>query len=375
MKYTEPKRAVLLLSDGSFFEGTSIGFRGTTSGELCFNTGMTGYQEIFTDPSYAGQVMVTTHTHIGNYGVKDEEAESDKVQIAGLIVKTYSWNHSREDAESNLQDYLDANKIVGISDLDTRALVSRIRDKGAMNGIISSEIFDKATLEKELAKCPNMEGLELSSTVSTKEPYFVGNPEAKYKVSALDLGIKRSIVRCMTDRDCYVKVFPHNATATEMSEWGPDGYFLSNGPGDPAVMPYAVEAVSELLAQDKVIFGICLGHQMLCRAMGLETYKMHHGHRGINHPVHNILLNKGEITSQNHGFSVNLEDAENHEGVEVSHKNLNDQTLEGKGQKGFQRTIPPRSQPRSPRQPLFVRRLRRHDGRRVGDGLRKVHRS
>ncbi|MCL4103860.1 UNVERIFIED_CONTAM: hypothetical protein GTU68_029177 [Idotea baltica] len=338
MKYIEPRRAVLLLSDGSFFEGTSIGFRGTTSGELCFNTGMTGYQEIFTDPSYAGQVMVTTHTHIGNYGVHQQEAESEKVQIEGLIVKSFSWNHSRLDAESNLQDYLVANEIVGISDLDTRALVSHIRNKGAMNGIISSEIFDKATLER----------LELSSTVSTKEPYFVGNPDAKYKVSALDLGIKRSILRCMTDRDCYVKVFPHNATAAEMGEWGPNGYFLSNGPGDPAVMPYAVEAVSELLAQDKVIFGICLGHQMLCRAMGLETFKMHHGHRGINHPVHNLPLNKGEITSQNHGFAVSLEDAENHAGVEVTHKNLNDNTLEGiriKGKRAFSVQYHPEASP------------------------------
>lgn len=318
-----------MLSDGSFFEGYSIGHHGTTTGELCFNTGMTGYQEIFTDPSYYGQVMVTTHTHIGNYGVHADEKESDGVKIAGLIVKNYSYNPSRSDAESSLQEYLEASHIVGISDLDTRALVRHIRSKGAMNGIISSEIFDKAQLESELAKCPDMEGLELASKVSTKEPYFVGDPNAPFKVSALDIGIKRSIVRCLTDRGCYVKVFPHNTSYEEFTSWGPDGYFLSNGPGDPAVMPSEVELVKQLLADDKIIFGICLGHQMLCRAVGLGTYKMHHGHRGINHPVKNVLTNRGEITSQNHGFAVSMEDAEENAKVEVTHINLNDRTLEG----------------------------------------------
>ncbi len=318
-----------MLSDGSFFEGYSIGLPGTTTGELCFNTGMTGYQEIFTDPSYFGQMMVTTHTHIGNYGVHAEEMESDSVKIAGLIVKNFTYIPSRSDAESSLQDYLESNGIVGISDLDTRALVSHIRSKGAMNGIISSEIFAKDKLEKELAKCPDMEGLELASKVSTKEPYFAGDPEAPFKVSALDIGIKKSILRCLTDRGCYVKVFPHDTSYEEFTAWGPDGYFLSNGPGDPAVMASEVELVKQLLAEDKIIFGICLGHQMLCRAMGLGTYKMHHGHRGINHPVKNVLANRGEITSQNHGFAVSLQDAEAHTGVEVTHTNLNDQTLEG----------------------------------------------
>ncbi len=329
MKYNERKRAVLMLSDGSFYEGYSIGRQGTTTGELCFNTGMTGYQEIFTDPSYFGQIMVTTHTHIGNYGVHAEEMESNSVKIAGLVVKKFSYTHSRFDAESSLQDYLETNGIVGISDLDTRALVSHIRSKGAMNGIISSEVFDKAQLEKELSKCPDMEGLELASKVSTREPYFAGDPEAPFKVSALDLGIKKSILRCLTDRGCYVKVFPHDTSYEEFTSWGPNGYFLSNGPGDPAVMASQVNLVKQLLAEDKVTFGICLGHQMLCRAMDLGTYKMHHGHRGINHPVKNILTNRGEITSQNHGFTVSMEDAEAHSGVEVTHVNLNDQTLEG----------------------------------------------
>lgn len=337
-----------MLSDGSFFEGYSIGRQGTTTGELCFNTGMTGYQEIFTDPSYFGQVMVTTHTHIGNYGVHVEESESNGVKIAGLIVKNYSYSPSRSDAESSLQEYLEESGIVGISDLDTRALVRHIRSKGAMNGIISSEIFNQEDLEKELKKCPDMEGLELASKVSTKEPYFIGNPDSRFKVSALDIGIKRSILRCLTERDCYVKVFPNNVTYEEFTVWGADGYFLSNGPGDPAVMHHEVDLVKQLLADDKIIFGICLGHQMLCRAMGLSTYKMHHGHRGINHPVKNLISNRGEITSQNHGFAVSLEEAEGHSEVEVTHLNLNDDTLEGirvKGKRAYSVQYHPEASP------------------------------
>ena len=337
-----------MLSDGSFFEGYSIGLQGTTTGELCFNTGMTGYQEIFTDPSYYGQIMVTTHTHIGNYGVHAEEKESDSVKIAGLVVKNYSYNPSRSDAESSLEEYLVNSNIVGISDIDTRALVRHIRHKGAMNGIISSEIFDKDKLEIELAKCPDMEGLELASKVSTKEPYFVGDPNSDFKVSALDIGIKRSILKCLTDRGCYVKVFPNNVSYEDFTGWGPDGYFLSNGPGDPAAMPGEVELVKRLLAEDKVIFGICLGHQMLCRAVGLGTYKMHNGHRGINHPVLNKETNIGEITSQNHGFAVSLEDAEANQEVVVTHMNLNDNTLEGirvQGKRAFSVQYHPEASP------------------------------
>lgn len=348
MKYQDRKKAVLLLSDGTFFEGYSIGKVGTTTGELCFNTGMTGYQEIFTDPSYFGQIMVTTHTHIGNYGAHAEEVESDSVKIAGLVVKNYSYNHSRFDAESTLEDYLEKNGIVGISDIDTRALVRHIRDKGAMNGIISSEIFEQDSLETELAKCPDMEGLELASKVSTNASYFVGNPSSEFKVSALDIGIKKSILKCLAERGCYIKVFPAKSTAAEMADFNPDGYFLSNGPGDPAAMPYAVETVQTLLESGKPIFGICLGHQVLCRAVGIGTFKMHHGHRGINHPVKNLQTGLSEITSQNHGFAVSLEDAENNGRVEVTHMNLNDNTLEGirvKDRKAFSVQYHPEASP------------------------------
>lgn len=329
MKYQERKKAVLLLSDGLFFEGYSIGKIGTTTGELCFNTGMTGYQEVFTDPSYFGQLMVTTHTHIGNYGVFEGEAESDSVKISGLVVKNYSWTHSRFDADGGLQEYLTDNNIVGISDIDTRKLVRHIRHKGAMNGIISSEIFDKAELEKHLAECPSMEGLELASKVTCAEPYTFGDEGATYRIAALDFGIKSNILRCLAERDCFVKVFPAQTTASELEAFHPHGYFLSNGPGDPAAMPYAIDTVKELLEKDTPIFGICMGHQILCSAVGLKTYKMHHGHRGINHPVKNLIKGTSEVTSQNHGFAVSMDDAESHDRVEVTHVNLNDHSLEG----------------------------------------------
>lgn len=348
MKYSDRKKAVLMLSDGSFFEGYSIGKVGTSTGEMCFNTGMTGYQEIFTDPSYAGQVMVTTHTHIGNYGVTARESESSSVKIAGLVVKSFSQIGSRSDASGDLQGYLEANGIVGISDIDTRALVRHLRDKGAMNGIISSEWLKALDLQTRLDECPDMEGLELASKVSTSEPYFFGDPNAPVRVSAMDYGIKNHILQCLAARGTYIKVFPAKATQAEVDAFEPHGYFLSNGPGDPAAMPWAVDLVKGLLETGKPIFGICLGHQVLCRALGLSTFKMHHGHRGINHPVMNLVSGRSEITSQNHGFAVNLEEAEASPLVEVTHVNLNDKTLEGiqvVGKKAFSVQYHPEASP------------------------------
>lgn len=348
MKYITRKKAILLLADGEVFEGYSIGKIGTTTGEMCFNTGMTGYQEIFTDPSYYGQIMVTTHTHIGNYGVIESEQESDGVKISGLVVRNFSTVASREGADSNLQDYLEKNGIVGISDIDTRKLVRRLRQKGAVNGIISSEITDIEELKSRLDACPNMDGLELASKVSTKEPYLVGSPDAAFKVSALDIGIKRSILNCLAERGCYIKVFPAKSTFAEMAAFGPNGYFLSNGPGDPSAMPYAVETAKAILESDKPLFGICLGHQILCLANGIPTFKMHHGHRGINHPVINLVTNKSEMTSQNHGFAVTLDVARKSDTVEVTHINLNDQTLEGiqvKNKKAFSVQYHPEASP------------------------------
>lgn len=348
MNFTQRKKAVLLLSDGTTFEGYSIGKHGTTTGELCFNTGMTGYQEIFTDPSYYGQVMITTHSHIGNYGVHPDETESDGVKIAGLIVRIFSHTHSRYDASGSLQDYLEANGIVGIADIDTRKLVRHIRSKGAMNGIISSEIFDTDELKARLGECPDMEGLELASAVSTKEPYFFGDPNASFKVSALDVGIKTNILRCLAERGCYIKVFPYNASFEEMKAFEPNGYFLSNGPGDPSPLSDSIQTVKDILDANEPLFGICLGHQLLSLACGISTYKMHHGHRGINHPVKNLELGFSEITSQNHGFSVNLEEAQNSDLVDVTHVNLNDNTLEGirvRNKKAFSVQYHPESSP------------------------------
>ncbi|MCK0189891.1 glutamine-hydrolyzing carbamoyl-phosphate synthase small subunit [Arenibacter sp. F20364] len=330
MKYQTRKKAILLLADGTIFHGKAVGDKeGTAFGEACFNTGMTGYQEIFTDPSYFGQIMVTANAHIGNYGANDEEIESDSVKISGLVCKNFSYNYSRPNADLSLQEFLDKNNLFAISDVDTRALVGYIRDNGAMNAVISTDVDNIEELKKKLAEVPSMEGLELSSKVSTKEPYYYGDKNAKYKVSALDIGIKKNILRNLAKRDAYIKVFPYNATFEEMSSWNPDGYFISNGPGDPDPLHEAIASAKEIIKSDKPLFGICLGHQVLALANGVSTYKMHNGHRGINHPVMNLVTGKGEITSQNHGFAINREEAEANSDLEITHLHLNDQTVAG----------------------------------------------
>ena len=341
--------AILLLEDGTIFKGKAAGIQGTTTGEICFNTGMTGYQEIFTDPSYFGQILVTTNAHIGNYGTKAEEVESKGIQIAGLVCKNFTYQFSRTKADSSIQKYFEDENLVGIYDVDTRAIVRHIRDKGAMNAIISSKVLNEKELKKQLQAVPQMEGLELASKVSTKESYLYGNPNAKFKVAALDFGIKENILRSLAARDCYIKVFPAKTDFQELKKWGPNGYFLSNGPGDPAPMEYAVETTKAILADNIPLFGICLGHQILSLAMGIPTYKMHHGHRGINHPVKNLHTGKCEITSQNHGFGVSPDAIKaNEEKVEVTHVNLNDGTIEGiriRGKKAFSVQYHPEASP------------------------------
>jgi carbamoyl-phosphate synthase small subunit len=309
--------------------GIAAGLVGTTTGEICFNTGMTGYQEIFTDPSYCGQIMTMTTAHIGNYGVVDTEIESNSVKIAGLVCKKFSDVYSREAADESLQDYFEKHNIVAISDVDTRMLVRHIRSKGAMNAIISSEIFDVDELKIRLSKVPSMEGLELSSTVSTKQSYFVGDENASIKVAVLDLGVKKNILRCLADRGCYLKVFPMHSSLEDMLAWSPDGFMLSNGPGDPSVMNSQIETVKQIVNSGLPVFGICLGHQILAISQGLTTSKMFNGHRGINHPVKNLETGKGEITSQNHGFVVDYDSADTNSNVVVTHKHLNDNTLAG----------------------------------------------
>jgi carbamoyl-phosphate synthase small subunit len=329
-QYIPRKKAFILLEDGTIFHGKSIGSDGTSFGELCFNTGMTGYQEIFTDPSYNGQLMVMTNAHIGNYGTNLSEVESNSVKIAGLICKNFSFNHSRYGNSKPLLDFLKDSNIVAISDVDTRALVSYIRNHGSMNAVISTEDINKIEeLKKNLKSVPSMNGLELASNVSTKESYFYGDENSEYKVAVIDLGIKTNILKNLAKRDCFMKVFPHTASYEEMSEWNPDAYFISNGPGDPEPLENPIKVAKKIIDENKPLFGICLGHQVIALANEIKTYKMHNGHRGINHPVINLKTGKGEITSQNHGFAIDRQQTENNKNIEITHLHLNDNTIAG----------------------------------------------
>ena len=329
MSVTKQPAAYLLLEDGTFFKGKSIGAIGTSSGELCFNTGMTGYQEIFSDLSYTGQLMTMANVHIGNYGTVDSENESANATIAGLICKSFSTNYSRPLSNKSLQNYLVENAVVGIEGIDTRFLVSHIRKNGSMNAVISSEISSLEELKKILANTPSMEGLELASKVTSK--HFVDYPaqNPRCKVALIDFGTKQNIVRCLTERGANVRVFPANTSINELKEYNANGYLISNGPGDPAAMSNAIALVKEIMELNKPVFGICLGHQLIALALGLQTFKMKNGHRGINHPVKNLLTGKSEITSQNHGFAVAAESFNNHSHIEITHQNLNDNSIEG----------------------------------------------
>ena len=330
MKHTQQPEALLVLQDGTAYRGLALGKIGTVGGEICFNTGMTGYQEIYTDPSYYGQIIINTTSHIGNYGVlNNAEQESNGVKIRGMVCNFFSNIHSRYTADGSLQDYFEQAGIVGIHGVDTRQLVRYIRSKGVMNCIISSEILDPAILLERLADVPDMDGLELSSEVCTRETYEQGDPEARLRVAVLDLGVKRSILSNFNERGVFTKVFPAKTPYAELVAWKPNGYFLANGPGDPAAMPYAVETAKQILDEEKPVFGICLGHQILSLASGVPTYKMHNGHRGLNHPVKNLITGRSEITSQNHGFAVSADELRDHANVELTHINLNDNTIEG----------------------------------------------
>lgn len=325
----ERNPAILLLADGTVYHGKSTGKNGITTGEIAFNTGMTGYQEVFTDPSYFGQLLIMNTPHIGNYGVHKDEFESDSIQISGLITKKFSEVFSRPSASSSLEELMTKNNCVGITDLDTRSLVRHIRNKGAMNALISSSNLNIEELKEILKKVPSMEGQELASKVATANIYEEKNETAKHKIALLDFGVKKNIIRCLVDRACHVKVFPLNSSLAEINAFNPDGYMLSNGPGDPSVMLDQIEKVKSLVEIGKPIFGICLGHQILALSQGLKTEKMFNGHRGINHPIKNIKTGKGEITSQNHGFVVSKESISANENIEVTHIHLNDNTIAG----------------------------------------------
>jgi carbamoyl-phosphate synthase small subunit len=340
--------AILVLEDGNVFTGCAFGKTGTTTGEICFNTGMTGYQEVFTDPSYYGQVLIMNSVHIGNYGVTDADIESDSIKIKGLICRNLEEQFSRFLAKGSLDEYLKRNNIVAIEDVDTRALVAHVRQKGAMNCIISSEELDVDKLKQQLAECPNMAGLELASQVSTEKEYELGDPASTVKVAVLDYGVKKHILDCLVQRGAHVRVHPAKTPVSRLKEFNPNGYFISNGPGDPAAMDYAVDTVKELMNEGKPVFGICLGHQLLALANGVDTFKMHHGHRGLNHPVKNIITGQCEITTQNHGFGVNPESIRNNPNLEITHVNLNDGSIEGirvKGKPAFSVQYHPESTP------------------------------
>ena len=326
---TVQKPAVLVLEDGTVYHGKAFGKIGTTSGELCFNTGMTGYQEVFTDPSYFGQVLIMNSVHIGNYGVMPDDVESSSIKIRGLIGRNLEERYSRMMATESLQSYFEKQNIVAIEDVDTRALVTSVRTKGAMNCIISSETTDIEFLKTELAKVPSMDGLELASIVSTKEVYHLGDPNAPLRVAVLDYGVKRNILQCLADRGTYVRIHPAKTPLAELEQFKPHGYFISNGPGDPAPMDYAIKTLKEILALNRPVFGICLGHQLLALANDIPTFKMHHGHRGLNHPVRNVITGRCEITTQNHGFGVDPDAIKKSLNTEITHINLNDNSIEG----------------------------------------------
>lgn len=325
--------AVLVLADGTVFHGKAAGRVGTSFGEIAFNTGMYGYQEIFTDPSYHKQIVVMATAHIGNYGVQNDEKESSGPRIAGVVVRNFSTLASRPGGDGTLQEDLDANHVVGIRDVDTRALVTHIRENGAMNAVVSSDGTSVDELKRRLADVPSMEGMELSSQVSVSVPREAGEGQ-EHRVALLDLGVKESIVKCLVDRGCHVKVFPWDSKASDLLDWNPEGIMLSNGPGDPAAMPGVVNEVKELVESGVPVFGICLGHQVLALSQGLRTEKMFNGHRGVNHPVKNLLTGKCEITSQNHGFVVSREALEAASDVEETHVHLNDNTVAGIRVKG-----------------------------------------
>ena len=340
--------AILVLEDGTVFKGKSLGEIGIATGEICFNTGMTGYQEIYTDPSYFGQIIVNTSSHIGNYGTINSEQESNNPQINGVIINEYSVVYSRYNSTSSLEDYFLKNKTVAIYDIDTRKLVKYVRDKGAMNAIISSENLDISFLKEKLKKVPSMINLELSSRVTTKKEYMYGDESAKYKVAVLDLGCKKSILNNFTSRNVICKVFPAKTSFNKMNEWKPNGFFISNGPGDPASMDYAVDTIKKILDINKPLFGICLGHQLMARACNISTFKLHNGHRGINHPVKNLETGKSEVTSQNHGFSVDYNEVDKSKNIKLTHVNLNDNSVEGTkiiGKKAFSVQYHPESSP------------------------------
>lgn len=336
---TTPTPAFLALADGRVFHGIALGYTGNTVGEVCFNTSMTGYQEILTDPSYTEQIITFTYPHIGNVGINEVDMESDKISIRGLIVRAPARQTSNYRAEQSLQTWLESNRIVGIADIDTRALVRHLRDNGSQAGVIASDDMSEEEAIKQAKAWQGLEDRDLVSEVSRKhsdrwrqgsynlDSAVFTSPTSNKHVVAFDFGCKNNIFRKLTDRGIKVTVVPASTSAQDVLDLNPDGIFLSNGPGDPAAVGYAVETIKTLIEKDTPIFGICMGHQLLSQALGLKTFKLKFGHRGGNHPVKDLTTGKVEITSQNHGFAVADDEVPAH--VEVTHRSLFDNTVEG----------------------------------------------
>jgi carbamoyl-phosphate synthase small subunit len=321
------KKAYLLLADGWQAEGLSFGAEGTFFGEIVFHTALTGYPEIFTDPSYWEQILVMTLPHIGNYGTAAEEWQHEKPTIRGLVVREISHFFSRAGKAVGLPEYLKMHGVPGIAGIDTRALVRHVRQKGAQNAVLTTEP-PSADLWETLKAHPSMAGQELASQVTTPKPYFVGEG-GTYRIALLDFGVKKAIIDHLTQRGAYVGVFPAHTPWKELQAFEPEGFLLSNGPGDPAAMPYAIETARAIIHSRKPALGICLGHQLLSLALHVPTYKLLYGHRGSNHPVKDLRTGRLYITSQNHGFAIEKEALLNHPDLLLTHLNLNDHTVEG----------------------------------------------
>ncbi|MPZ87270.1 MAG: glutamine-hydrolyzing carbamoyl-phosphate synthase small subunit [Nitriliruptorales bacterium] len=325
--------ALLVLEDGVSLRGEAFGAPGTVHGEVVFNTAITGYQEVLTDPSYRRQIVTMTAPHMGNYGTNDDDGESGRVQVAGFVVREASRRHSNHRARRSLHDELAAAGVTGISQVDTRRLTRHIRSAGAMRAAISTEILDVDALVATVRAAPQMQGSDLATTAGTTEPYEAGHPhEARYRVVAYDFGLKRNILRLLVAHGCHVTVVPATTPAEEALAYDPDGLFVSNGPGDPAAVTAGIAALRNVLAAGVPTFGICLGHQLLAHAVGASTYKMTFGHRGANQPVRNDERRAVEITSHNHGFAVDVASlpADGPFGrVRQTHVNLNDGVNEG----------------------------------------------
>jgi carbamoyl-phosphate synthase small subunit len=319
-------KGLLVLEDGMAYHGEAIGAPGTSFGEIVFNTAMSGYQEVLTDPSYAGQIVVMTAAHVGNYGIRAEEAESDRVHVAGFLARDFPDRWSGTGGEESLASYLERAGVIGLHGLDTRALVRRIRTEGAMRAGLSTEIADPAELLARVRASPEMVGSDLALAVSPRSSRLHEVSGERYRVAAIDYGMKRNIVRLLNAAGCQVRVFPASAPAEAILSESPDGIFLSNGPGDPAALAGPIQVIEKLIPK-KPIFGICLGHQLLGLALGASTFKLKFGHRGANHPVADLATGAVAITSQNHGFAV--DEATMPKDVESTHRNLNDGTLEG----------------------------------------------